>query len=84
MQLILCLLRLVGPAVFGPKAQAAGEDIIKNTQRMGINTLQTMLGSQREAAETIKNMTEKGVPGLDNSVMGFKVVSASIKAAALK
>ncbi len=68
--------------VFDPKAVAAGEDIIKNTQRMGIQTLQTMLGSQREAAETIKNMTQHGVPGLDNSVMGFKVVSSSIKAAA--
>lgn len=71
-----------GSPVFDPSSVAAGEDIIKNTQRMGINTLQTMLGSQREAAETIKNMTEKGVPGLDNSVMGFKVVNASIRAAA--
>ncbi len=67
---------------FDPSSVAAGEDILKNTQRMGISTLQTMLGSQREAAETIKNMTERGVPGLDNSVMGFKVVASSIKAAA--
>lgn len=71
-----------GKPVFDPQAVASGEDVIKNTQRMGISTLQTMLGSQREAAETIKNMTEKGVPTLDNSVMGFKVVNASIKAAA--
>lgn len=59
---------------------ASAEDMMKATQRMGITYLNTALGSQREAAETIKNITEKGVPGINNTYMGSKMLVSMIGA----
>lgn len=63
-----------------PMKVAAAEDLNKLTQRMGINYLQTQLGSQREAAETIRNITDKAIPGINNSLMGGKVLTSMIGA----
>ncbi len=63
---------------FDPSKVASAEDILKGTQRMGPAVLQTLLGQQREAAETIKNMNEKGVPGIENSPLGAKLLISSI------
>lgn len=61
---------------------ASGEDILKGTHRLAGTLLATMYGQQREAAETIKNVTENGVPGIENSYLGGKLLTASIRAAA--
>lgn len=63
------------------KKLAAGEDIEKGTQRMGISVLSSLLGTQREAADTIRNMTEKGVPGVSNTPLGARLLVASIEQA---
>lgn len=63
------------------KKVAFGEDFNKATQRMAANLLNTMYGQQREAAETIRNITDKGVPGITNSLMGGKVILGLLDAA---
>jgi hypothetical protein len=47
---------------------------------MGLNVVTTLLGNQREAAETIINTT-KSVPGIDNTYLGAKLVASAIKSA---
>lgn len=64
-----------------PSKLASAEDLMKVTQRMGPSVLQSLLGQQREAAETIKNMNEKGVPGINNTYLGGKLMTASIRQA---
>jgi len=41
-----------------------------------------MLGTQREAAETIKNITTKGTPSINNSYLGAKLIIESNRMAA--
>lgn len=60
---------------------AFGEDMNKATQRMAANLINTMYGQQREAAETIRNITDKGVPGISNSLMGGKLILGLLDAA---
>jgi len=66
--------------VFDPKAVSAIDAFNKETNRMGLTVLTTMLGNQREAAQTINNITTKAVPGIDNTFMGGKLVIESLKA----
>jgi hypothetical protein len=65
---------------FDPKALASVEAFNKETNRMGLTVLTTMLGNQREAAQTINNITTKAVPGIDNTYMGGKMVIEGLKA----
>lgn len=62
-----------------PDQVAAGEGIVKNMNQMRVSVLTQMLGTQREAAMTIASM-EKAVPGLDNSVLGARLVMSLINA----
>lgn len=66
---------------FDPKSLASVEAFNKETNRMGLTVLTTMLGNQREAAQTINNITTKAVPGIDNTYMGGKLVIEGLKAA---
>lgn len=70
-----------GDSVVDPSKVASAEDLMKVTQRMGPSVLQSLLGQQREAAETIKNMNEHGVPGINNSYLGAKLMTSSIRQA---
>lgn len=67
--------------VFDPDKLAAVDAFNKETNRMGLTVLTTMLGNQREAAQTINNITTKAVPGIDNTYMGGKLVIEGLKAA---
>lgn len=53
---------------------ASAEDAMKLTQRLGISYLNTTLGEKHKAAETIRNITEKGVPGIQNTTLGAKLM----------
>lgn len=59
---------------------ASIEQFTKDTRRMGLTVLTTMLGNQREAAQTISNITE-AVPGINNTYLGGKLLIGSIRAA---
>lgn len=61
---------------------ANAEDAMKLTQRLGISYLTSALGSQREAAETIRNITEKGIPGIQNTYLGSALMTDMIEAVA--
>jgi hypothetical protein len=65
---------------FDPKAIASIESLTKDTKRLGLSVLTTMLGNQREAAETINNITG-AVPNIENTYLGGKLLIASIRAA---
>jgi len=69
-----------GGPVFAPTALAAGEDAMKDTQRMVGSLVNQMYGNQREAAETIKNATS-AVPTINNTYLGGKLVTALLRAA---
>lgn len=58
---------------------ASAESFIKATRYLGLQVLTTMLGNQREAAQTIQNITE-AVPSIDNTYLGGKVLIDTIKA----
>ncbi len=61
---------------------ALGENFNKVVQQMAGSLLNNMYGQQREAAETIKNITDKGVPGISNSLMGGKMITSMFGAVA--
>lgn len=61
---------------------ANAEDAMKLTQRLGISYLTSVLGSQREAAETIRNITEKGIPGIQNTYLGASLMMDMIESVA--
>jgi hypothetical protein len=63
-----------------PDKIAAVDAFNKETNRMGLTVLTTMLGNQREAAQTINSITTRAVPGIDNSYMGGKLVIEGLKA----
>lgn len=65
---------------FDPATIASAEDFQKETKRMGLMVLTTFLGAQREAAQTIQGITAS-VPGINNTYLGGKLVSASIRGA---
>jgi hypothetical protein len=65
---------------FSPSTVASAENLMHETTRMGLNVVTTLLGNQREAAETIINTT-KSVPGIDNTYLGAKLVASAIKSA---
>lgn len=65
---------------FDPSKVASIEQFTKDTRRMGLTVLTTMLGNQREAAQTINNITE-AVPGINNTYLGGKLLIGSIRAA---
>lgn len=65
---------------FDPAKIAAIENLTKDTKRLGLSVLTTMLGNQREAAETINNITA-AVPNIENTYLGGKLLIASIRAA---
>jgi hypothetical protein len=67
------------PPPFDPTKVASIEDMTKETTRMGVAVTNSMLGQQREAAQTIVNMTSS-VPGISNTYMGGKVVISGIQA----
>ena len=53
---------------------ASAESLAKTTNQMVLRYLNTALGTQREAAETIRNFTDKGVPGINNTYLGAKTL----------
>lgn len=59
---------------------ASAEDANKVIQRMGINYLGTAMGEQRQAAETIRNITDKGMPGIQHTYLGAKMMMTMIGA----
>lgn len=65
---------------FDPSKVASIEDFNKETKRMGLMVINQMLGGQREAAQIITGITQS-VPGVENTYMGGKLVSAGIQAA---
>jgi len=67
---------------FDPQQIASGESFIKQTQIYGIQTLNTLLGAQREAAATIHNITTKGTPSISNSYLGARIIIGANEAAA--
>lgn len=74
---------LTGADIGVDKAKIANaEDAMKLTQRLGISYLTSALGSQREAAETIRNITEKGIPGIQNTYLGSALMIDMIEAVA--
>lgn len=66
--------------VFDPTKLATVDAFNKEIQRMGLQVLTTMLGNQREAAQTINNITTKAVPSLENTPMGGKLIIEGLKA----
>jgi hypothetical protein len=74
--------RIVGiKDVFDTTKLATYDAFNKEIQRMGLTVLTTMLGNQREAAQTINNITTKAVPSLENTPMGGKLIIEGLKAA---
>lgn len=74
--------RMIGSETpFSDPKIASAESIMKNTQRLGIGVLTSLLGTQREAASVIQSMTNKGVPGVSNSPLGAQLLTASIEQA---
>ncbi len=69
-----------GAPLFDPSKVASIENLTKDTRRMGLTVLTTMLGNQREAAQTISNITQ-AVPDIENTYLGGKLLISSIKAA---
>lgn len=65
---------------FDPSAIASAENMTKATRTMGLSVLTTMLGNQREAAQTIHDITQ-AVPAINNSYLGGKVLIDTIGAA---
>lgn len=65
---------------FDPEAVGAAENLVKNTRTMGLTVLTTMLGNQREAAQTIHDITQ-AVPSIDNSYLGGKLLIDTLGAA---
>lgn len=65
---------------FDATAQAAEENLTKNTRTMGLTVLTTMLGNQREAAQTIHDITQ-AVPSINNSYLGGKILIDTLGAA---
>lgn len=59
---------------------ASAEDFVKETKRMGVMVTNALLGQQREAAQTIMNLTAS-VPGITNSYLGGKLITEGIRAA---
>ncbi len=66
---------------FPPEKVASIEEMTKETKRMGLNVINQMLGGQREAAQIITGVTQS-VPGIENTYLGGKLVSAGLQAAA--
>lgn len=66
---------------FNPRDIASGDDVMKETGRLGAQVTNFMFGQQKEAAQTIIGMT-KTVPGLENSWLGGKLVTDSLRALA--
>lgn len=61
---------------------ASAENLAKVTHQMAGSLLNNMYGQQREAAETIKAITDKGVPGINNTLMGSKMIISMFKSVA--
>lgn len=68
-----------GKPVVSPSGTAAAEDLVKGTKRMGANLTNQLFGTQREAAQTIENIT-KAVPGIENTYLGGKLITSLIRA----
>lgn len=64
---------------FDPTTVASVESFNKATAQMGTMLTTSLLGQQREAAQTITRLTS-AVPGISNTFMGGKLVSAGIQA----
>ena len=64
---------------FDPAKVANMEDIIKDTNTLGVNLTTNLLGDQREAAETIRSMIHS-VPGIANTYLGAKLVTDGLMA----
>ena len=58
---------------FDPSQVASSENFIKAMTTMRLSVLNTMLGTQREAAQTISSMGE-AVPNINNSYLGAKML----------
>ncbi len=58
---------------FDATKTASAEDFIKQTNLLGTGILTTMLGNQREAAQTISKFMQS-VPGIENTYMGGKLL----------
>lgn len=58
---------------FDPSQVASTENFIKAMTTMRLSVLNTMLGTQREAAQTISSMGE-AVPNINNSYLGAKML----------
>ena len=64
---------------FDPTKIASAEDVVKETKRLGLMVTNQFLGGQREAAQVIQGITAS-VPGIENSILGAKLVSQSLQA----
>lgn len=64
---------------FDPNTIADVDSFNKATNQMGTMLTTSLLGQQREAAETISRLTG-AVPGIGNSYLGGKVVASGIEA----
>lgn len=65
---------------FDAKTIGSIENMMKDTKRLGLSVLTTMLGNQREAAQTITSITG-AVPNVENTYLGGKLLIGSIRAA---
>lgn len=66
---------------FDPSKVMSAEDAMKESRRLGFTVVNQMFGAQREAASVIENAAAS-VPGIDNSYLGGKLLTDSIRAAA--
>lgn len=69
------------PPPFDADKITSAEDFIKQTNLLGTSVLTTMLGNQREAAQTIHKFTQS-VPGISNTYLGGKLLVDTYAAAA--
>lgn len=71
-------------SVVDPGKVASAEDIMKGTNRLGVQYTVSMLGGQREAASTIARLTGGAQPNINNTYAGGMLVSNMINAGAAR
>ncbi len=64
---------------FDPELIAQGEDVTKEQIRAGLQLITQNLGAQREAASVIFGLMQ-AVPGIDNTLLGDRLISRSLRA----
>lgn len=72
---------LGGTAPFDPQKVGSWEDFNKESTRMGMQLVTSMFGAQREAQTIVKGAIS-AVPNAENTYMGARLVSSSVRQAA--